>query len=64
MARRKLPRDPQEGWVRTGGAIGDPTMNELDAYNCDGADVDPIEIKVDGDPNIYLKIKRMPGSES
>jgi len=39
-------------------------MNELDAYNCDGADVDPIEIKVDADPNIYLKIKRMPGSES
>lgn len=61
---KKLPREKREGWVRTGGAIGDPSMEELDKYNLNGADVDEsVVTAVDGDINCYLPVKRQEGSE-
>lgn len=62
--KKKLPRGKQTEWVRTGGAIGDPTMKELDDYNLGGADVDDsVVTAVDGDINEYLIVQRKPGSE-
>ena len=64
MAKKRLPRQKTEGWVRTGGAIGDPTMEELDQYNRDGAGVDSSRvINVEDDPNRFLPTKRITPSE-
>jgi hypothetical protein len=63
MGPKKLPRDKQAGWVRTGGAIGDPSMDELDEFNRNGAGVEE-KVKVcDADINADLPVKRQPGSE-
>lgn len=65
MAKKRLPRQKTEGWVRTGGAIGDPTMEELDKYNREGAGVDSSKvISVDGDANVNLPVKRINPSEA
>ena len=59
---KKLPRGKQGDWVRTGGAIGDPSMSELDEFNLGGAGVDE-KVKVcDADINADLPVKRMLGS--
>lgn len=64
MGPKKLPRGKQDQWVRTGGAIGDPSMAELDDYNRNGAGVEEKVVAVDGDINCYIHVKRQPGSEA
>lgn len=59
---KKLPRAKSSEWVRTGGFMGDPTMQEQDDFNASGAGVDE-KVKVcDADINADLPVKRMPGS--
>ncbi len=60
---KKLPRDKSVGWVRTGGAIGDPSMSELEEFQKDGAGVKEDVRYCDGDINADLPVKRQPGSE-
>lgn len=64
--KKILPRQKTTGWVRTGGAIGDPTMEELDQFNRDGAGVsfDAGLIDAEGDPNKMLPVKRINPSEA
>lgn len=65
MAKKKLPHSDK--FVRTGGAMGDPTMDELDKFNQEGASVDSSHVKnVGNDPNadIFLSKNRRPGSEA
>lgn len=62
--RKQLPRGEQDLWVRTGGAVGDPSMAQLDAFNRDGAGVQVDERYCSGDPNEDLPVKRTPGSEA
>lgn len=63
--KKPLPHGKQDDWVRTGGAIGDKSMAELDDYQRGGAGVDESHVRVckNGDPNEDLPVKRQPGSE-
>ncbi len=66
IGKKKLPRSKE--WVRTGGAMGDPTMAELDAFNASGSGVDPSKVHPissdGGDPNagVHLLSQKLPGS--
>lgn len=61
--KKKLPRAPSSDFVRTGGAMGDPTMAELDEFNRGGAGVSEAVKDCDTDINADLPEKRQPGSE-
>lgn len=61
---KKLPRGKMNDWVRTAGAVGDPSMGELDDFNLKGGTVQDESVTYcDGDPNESLPVKRQPGSE-
>jgi hypothetical protein len=59
---KKTPRTPR---VRTGGAVGDTSMDDMTSYNEAGAGVDESKVvDCDGDPNADLPQRRLKGSES
>lgn len=68
--KKEKPHGDQTNWERTGGAIGDLTMKEVDDYNRAGAGVDKdLEINsvedMGGDPNadVHLLRETKDGSE-
>lgn len=64
MAKKRLPRAKSDEFVRTGGAMGDPSMAELDKFNQGGAGVsEKVEHTFDANDGVSL-IPRLPGSEA
>jgi hypothetical protein len=62
------PKGKTKDWVRTGGFIGDDTMERMDEFNSKGAGVDSSKVKHVGgqqDPNegVSLLKTKMPGAE-
>lgn len=50
----------KQNWVRTGGAIGDNSMDKLDQYHEDGGGVDETVEDVEAQPNAkFLNRKKM-----
>ena len=68
--KKEKPHGDQTSWERSGGAIGDQTMKEVDDYNRNGAGVDK-DLKITsveddgGDPNagVHLLDRQKDGSE-
>jgi hypothetical protein len=58
--KRQGPVGVKAGWCRTGGAIGDESMPEMEEFNKRGAGVDEGEKEVGNMPNEGVHLSQLP----
>jgi hypothetical protein len=55
--QKKGPKGKPSQWIRSGGNVGDPTMERMETWNQDGAGVEENEKAVDAMPSESILIR-------
>lgn len=54
----------RENWVRSGGAYGDPSMEQLEAFISSGGGVSEVSDVTNTDPNDGVTLKQQKGTDA